>query len=108
MNCDRPYYWNAPQCDAAFCVFQRTDASLRFVTEWLEYCRDPRIITDEPNTAGRRDLPGFREHRRDQSVLSLLAAAHKLPLHRMPSQFGNSLQSAVAEIKRRIQLRQPE
>ena len=89
MTCDRPYYWNAPQCDAAFCVFRRCETSLRFVTEWLDYCRDPRIITDDPNTAGRRDLPDFREHRRDQSVLSLLAASHKLPLHRMPTQFGN-------------------
>jgi hypothetical protein len=89
MDCDRPYYWRSPQCDAAFCVFLRCDASLRFVAEWLDYCRDPRIITDDPNTSGRRDLPDFREHRRDQSVLSLLAARHKLPLYRMPTQFGN-------------------
>ena len=102
MNCDRPYYWNAPQCDAAFCVFQRSDTSLRFVTEWLEYCRDPRIITDDPNTAGRRDLPGFREHRRDQSVLSLLAAAGKLPLYRMPSQFGNHYKAPSLRVNAEI------
>jgi len=88
-DCDWPYYWNSPQCDAAFCVFLRSEASLRFVTRWLDYCRDPRIITDDPNTSGRRDLPDFREHRRDQSILSLLAARHKLSLYRMPSQYGN-------------------
>jgi len=89
MNCDQPYYWHAPQCDAAFCVFRRSEAALRFVAEWLDYCRDPRIITDDPNTSGRRDLPDFREHRRDQSVLSLMAARYRLPLYRMPTQFGN-------------------
>lgn len=89
MGCDQPYYWNAPHCDAAFCVFMRSEASLKFVEEWLDYCRDPRILTDQPNTTGRRDLPDFIEHRRDQSVLSLLAARYRLSLFRMPSQYGN-------------------
>ncbi len=89
MDCDGPYFWNAPQCDAAFCLFQRSETTLRFVTEWLNYCRDPRIITDTPSSSGRTDLPDFMEHRRDQSVLSLLAARHRLSLFRMPTQFGN-------------------
>jgi hypothetical protein len=89
MDCDHPYYWKAPQCDAAFCLFQRSETSLRFVGEWLRFCRDPRIITDAPNTSGLTDLPDFIEHRHDQSVLSLMAARHRLSLFRMPSQFGN-------------------
>jgi len=89
MDCDHPYYWNAPQCDAAFCIFQRSEASLRFVGEWLNFCRDPRIITDNPNSSGLTDLPDFIEHRHDQSILSLMAAKQRLSLFRMPSQFGN-------------------
>lgn len=89
MDCDREEYWKAPQCDAAICLFRRGEASLRFVESWLNYCCDPRIITDSPNTCGRRDLPDFAEHRHDQSVLSLLAAKNRLTLFRMPTQFGN-------------------
>jgi hypothetical protein len=89
MDCDSKADWHSPQCDAAFCLFARSEASLRFVTEWLEYCRDARILTDAPNRCGRRNLPDFIQHRRDQSVLSLLARKHSLPLFRMPTQFGN-------------------
>ena len=62
---------------------------MRFVEEWLSFCRDPRIITDIPNTMGKKNSWRFIEHRRDQSVLSLLAWKHQLSLYRMPSQFGN-------------------
>ena len=89
MDCDGEAYWNAPQCDAACCLFQRSEPTLQFVRDWLRYCRDPRVITDAPNTCGKRNLPEFVEHRRDQSVLSLLAQRHGLPLFRMPTQFGN-------------------
>jgi hypothetical protein len=93
MDCDRELYWNAPQCDAAFCVFRRCPKSLEFVREWLHYCRDARILTDSPNTCGKRDLPDFVEHRRDQSILSILACKHRLPLYRMPTQYGNHYKS---------------
>jgi hypothetical protein len=44
----------------------------RFVWTWLDYCADPRGLTDHPNELGPPDLPGFIEHRHDQSVLSVL------------------------------------
>jgi len=89
MDCDTEDHWRAPQCDAAFGLFQKDETTLRFVTEWLEYCRDPRILTDDANTCGRRNLPDFISHRRDQSVLSLMVRKYRLPLFRMPTQFGN-------------------
>ena len=89
MGCDTEYYWRSPQCDAAFGIFRKCDLSLKFVEEWLQYCRDPRILTDLPNTCGKHDLPDFLGHRWDQSVLSLMAQKFRLPLYRMPTQFGN-------------------
>lgn len=89
MGCDQESFWKSPQCDAAFCLFRRSDLTMQFVSEWLGYCRDPRILTDIHNTSGKRDLPDFIAHRRDQSVISLLAAKYRFPLFRMPTQFGN-------------------
>jgi hypothetical protein len=89
MGCDTEYYWQGPQCDAAFALFRKCAQTLQFVREWLDYCRDPRILTDRPNTCGKRDLPDFKEHRRDQAVLSLLAQRYRFPLFRMPTQYGN-------------------
>ena len=89
MDCDSPAYWYASQVDAAFSLFRRSEASLSFVSEWLNYCRDPRNLTDMDNTLGKRNLPAYIQHRWDQSVLSLMAAKRGVPLYRMPSQFGN-------------------
>jgi hypothetical protein len=82
MDCDTEYYWRSPQCDAAFALFRKDNTTMQFVRDWLEYCRDPRILTDQPNTRGKRDLPDFIAHRRDQSVLSLMAQKYRLPLYR--------------------------
>ncbi len=88
MDCDSKEYWNATHCDAAFSLFRKCDQSIFFLTEWLRYGADERIITDLPNTC-KKNLLSFVEHRWDQSVLSLLAKKLQVPLHRMPSQFGN-------------------
>jgi len=89
MDCDSEIYWQALHCDGAFALFRRCPQAIRFVEQWLSYCRDKRIISDEPNTCGKKNLPDFREHRRDQAILSLLAQQYSLPFYRMPTQFGN-------------------
>ena len=89
MDCDRPEFWYASQVDAAFSLFLRSEASLSFLSQWLDYCRDPRNLTDMANTLGKRNLPAYVQHRWDQSVLSLMAAKRGVTLYRMPSQFGN-------------------
>lgn len=89
MDCDNKKYWRSNQCDAAFALFRKCPETIQFVQEWLQYGTDKRIITDMPNTLGKKNLPDFVEHRRDQSILSLLAARHQVPLYRMPTQYGN-------------------
>ena len=43
-----------------------------FLSEYLYYAQDKRIITDDPNELGVSNYEGFRDHRHDQSILSLL------------------------------------
>lgn len=47
--------------------------AFRFLDRWQNYAEDERCLTDMPNTLGQEDHPGFREHRHDQSILSILA-----------------------------------
>ncbi|GAA0559453.1 hypothetical protein [Chitinophaga japonensis] len=89
MGCDHKKYWRGTQCDGAFALFRKCAQSIAFLQEWLEYGKDKRIITDIPNTLGKKNLPDFIAHRRDQSILSLLAARHHIPMYRMPTQYGN-------------------
>ena len=38
--------------------------------------RDPRILCDGPNTCGLPNFEGFRDHRHDQSITTILAMKH--------------------------------
>lgn len=73
----------------SYLVVRNCGFGREFVHEWLECCLDRRLVTDDPNTCGLPNYDGFREHRHDQSVLSLLSHKHGIGSFRDPSQFGN-------------------
>lgn len=72
MNCDEDDYHNSTQLEAGFMVWKVCDQSIKVVTEWLEFCKNPKIINNDPSILGD-ELPGFVAHRNDQSVLTNLA-----------------------------------
>jgi len=75
-------------------IIRKTDNSSRFVSEWLRWSEDPRLLTDVPNTQGLPDYADFIDHRHDQSIFSLLTKKHGVPAFRDPSQWGNSVHAA--------------
>ncbi len=89
MGCDNPSYHDAVQISAGQLFFRKSARMVKIVEEWLTYCMDPRIITDQENTCGQPNLPEFRDHRHDQSVISLLVAKYQIEQFRDPSQWGN-------------------
>jgi hypothetical protein len=88
MNCDDKKYWNAEQVMASFSIFMNNEKNRAFVKEWLLYCCNENIVTDIPNICGLENSPAFRDHRHDQSILSLLAVKHNIEIYRNPSQKG--------------------
>jgi hypothetical protein len=89
MGCDSEAFWDAENITAGFHLHVNNRAGRGFIREWLEFCLDDRILTDRPNTCGLPNLPGFIEHRHDQSILAILAKKHAIEIFRDPSQFGN-------------------
>lgn len=88
MGCDEPEYVNSFQRLASFQVIRKTDYSISFVKDWLNFACDARIITDTVSTLGE-NYPDFIDNRHDQSIFSLLSKKYGLPGFRDPSQFGN-------------------
>ncbi len=88
MGCDSKKYWEGEQAGAFFQVYKKTAKSVDFVKEWLYFCQNEHILTDMPNICGLPNLEGFKEHRHDQSILSLLAIKHKIKLFPDPTQYG--------------------
>ena len=91
MNCDQPEYTKSKQRLASFSLWRKTASTLDFVTDWLTYGQDARIITDLQNQMGHPNYPGYRDHRHDQSIFSLLSKQYQLEAYRDPSQWGNEV-----------------
>lgn len=95
MDADEPRFHNAEQVAGSPQLYQKNPRSIAFLEEWLNYCTDERILTDIPNRCGYANYPKFKDHRHDQSVLSLLVLRHGMETFRDPSQFGNHLKMAA-------------
>lgn len=77
MNCDEEDYWNSSQLEAGFMVWKVSDKSKEVVSEWLNYCKDLRIINNDSSTL-EEEFSEFKEHRNDQSILTNLAVREGL------------------------------
>lgn len=84
LDADTPRDWERLQLDAAFQLYRAGPHARAFLEEMKDAMRDPRVISDQANMCGKPDLPGFRDHRHDQSVLTILAARHGIEPFRSP------------------------
>lgn len=88
MDCDSPEYTDTRQIFAGYLLLRNCPAAREFMKQYLAYCEDERIIADAKNVMGKPDYPGFRDHRQNQSILSLLAKKWKIPISsNLPDQF---------------------
>jgi len=74
---------------ASFVFLRKTEFTRHFMHEYLNYCCNENILTDVPNQCGLSNFDGFKEHRHDQSIYSLLTKKYALMPFRDPSQWGN-------------------
>jgi protein O-GlcNAc transferase len=77
MGCDTDRFWKVSQIQATF-SFWSGRVAFEFVSEWLHWCTHRRCLTDDPNECGLPNLPGFKEHRHDQSILTNLCVKKRV------------------------------
>lgn len=88
MGCDSDKYINGKHLNASYQIYQKNEMSIKFVSEYLDFCKNKFILTDTPNQYGV-NYNGYYDHRHDQSVLSLLSIKHKINPLVDPSEWGN-------------------
>lgn len=69
---DWPEIHSSIPIQASFSLWQSGPESRAFVRQWMDWCSDRRLVSDDANTLPLNNLPDFVEHRHDQSLLSLL------------------------------------
>jgi len=84
INVDDPKYTRTHQRMATMFVAKRTAKSLLFVSHWLHFGEDPRIITDQEDVLSTRRAD-FWDNRHDQTILSLLSKKYGLSAFPNPS-----------------------
>jgi hypothetical protein len=87
-GCDEPKYHNGFSVNGAISLWKKTEENTQILNEWMKLLRDPRISTDSLNMCGSNFIE-FRDHRHDQSVLSLLSIKYDFEVFRDPTQYGN-------------------
>lgn len=88
MGQDSPRYHECQHGVARFMAFTKGPwRPYQLLIEWLTYCLNPLANTFDPSILGR-ELPGFREHRAEQAILTLLAHKHGFKLYREADESG--------------------
>lgn len=72
LGLDHPEHWEKPQVQASWSVWRKCPATLAFVGEWAALCTERNLVGGELPSGIGGECPGFREHRWDQSLLTLL------------------------------------
>ena len=83
MDCNTDTCKNTWQRSGTFSMFRKSTKSVRFVSEWLTYAQDWRIISNEPSglfQSSETNGHSYKPHRNDQSILSLLSKKWNLDL----------------------------
>jgi len=88
MDADTPKFTHTGQRVGGWFLFKKDDFNRKFFKECLAYSCDPRILTDIPNQLGIPNYPGFRDHRHDESLISIMSKKYDLFPYRNPSQHG--------------------
>lgn len=96
MSCTDSKFTAGNQIDGSYVLAKKNDYTLNFFAEYLAFCEDEDILTDKPNTCGD-NLPGFKEHRHDQSVLSVLSIRDSIQIEEEPSEWGNPYRTATSK-----------
>jgi hypothetical protein len=87
MDCENTTYLDSNQILSSFILIKKTNKSINFFNDFLNYATDYKNITDYKSSLIMQDS-SFIDHRHDQSIFSLLYKKYEFVTFRDPSQFG--------------------
>lgn len=85
MGADTDEFWSLPQLLGGIQLYRAGPEARQFVSLLAEAMASETRLTDKPNIHGLPNLPGFIDHRHDQSVLTIVARQQGAAIFRDPS-----------------------
>ena len=95
MGCDATRYHENLQVEAGIIIAKKNAVTIHLLEEWQRWCLDPDVVSDSPNTNTHSlpNLPGFNQHRHDQSILSIMRVLHQISSSNEMRQYINCNQN---------------
>jgi hypothetical protein len=78
LDMDRDRILHSSPIQASFSIWRSGPSARQFVSQWMDLCAQRRLVSDDPSPCGLNEHTGFREHRHDQALLTLLCMKHGL------------------------------
>lgn len=97
LDADTPEFWELPLLCGGYQLYRAGADARNFVAKPMEATASEARLTDSANVHGLPNLAGFREHRHDQSILTIMAQKAGAAIHPDPSQFGPWAPGAPAD-----------
>lgn len=67
---------SASPIQASFSLWRNHGTTKAFVQEWLSWCIQRQLVSDDPSASAQSEAPDFKAHRHDQSLLNLCCHKH--------------------------------
>ena len=78
LKLDSGSFEQAPLIQGSFLFLKKSEQSLRILREWMDLCRQFKLVSSATTEEESRCRDNFVAHTHDQTLLSLVAAQHHL------------------------------
>jgi len=106
LNCDTVEYTDSKQIMSTFFVCKKNDFSINILEQWYKQISDLHMVADEyVSPSIEQNYNSFREHRHDQSLLSLISKINKVDTLEDITEWGDPIKRGILQIIRHTRKR---
>ena len=106
LNCDTIEYTDSKQIMSTFFVCKKNDFSINILEQWYKQISDLHMVADEyVSPSIEQNYNSFREHRHDQSLLSLISKINKVDTLEDITEWGDPIKRGISQIIRHTRKR---
>lgn len=99
LKCDTPEFTDSKQIMSTFFLCRKSNFCIDFVNQWYKTCSNFHMVADEfISPSKNKNYDSFKEHRHDQSILSLVSKLSKIDYMEDITEWGDPIKRKTPQI----------
>ena len=99
LNCDTPEFADSKQIMSTFFLCRKSEFACHVVNQWYETLSNFHMVADEfVSPSKNKNYDSFKEHRHDQSILSLVSKLNKVEFMEDITEWGDPIKRNTVQI----------